>query len=303
MLEALAAALIVGRVLSGAAGIDYFLFFLSAQEVVRPGWVPAFCLSLLNTGLKIRENGMLPYVSHLYSQENETRASLLSLDILGLCLTREHRINQVKCFLDNDGLAFLFLTAVLEDRQSTGVNLDQTQLFKIDYFGKWAMEHEEPINLAQWAAALYTNIRNPYDTANTLLPMSMKKSRLFEESLFFLMRFSRLNEKFIRATINAKKYGSLVYLLIKYLCEEVYSKEDNHFTVEVILSYLIQETGQRDFCCWLNDPVPESVIIPQISVVSGSSIDLIIVALCQLVSEKQEVGKWTFNYLAIMRNV
>ena len=74
-------------------------------------------MSLINSGLRIKENGYIPYVSHMYGQENEYRLSVLSLNILNRLLIRQHRSLNLKKLLQKDGLGNLVILSAIEESQ------------------------------------------------------------------------------------------------------------------------------------------------------------------------------------------
>lgn len=95
-------------------GLDYLGFYMSSRETAQPGFCQSFLLSLVQTGLKLRENGVFPYLSHLYTQETETRVSVLSLTLFAKFITREHHVDYIKGHIRTDPLLNLMRLSLSE---------------------------------------------------------------------------------------------------------------------------------------------------------------------------------------------
>lgn len=175
LMEALIAVIYCGEVMGRSNLVNPFIFYMSAYETVKSNWTQRLILSLINTGLKVKENGYLPYVSHLYIQENETRSSVLSLSLLAALTTREHKIDAVSQALDVDPFMNLIAASLGDQSSLTGGQLPSLYSMKIDHLTKYLTLFDDVHSLTIWLSSLYQNIRNPLDYSNTILPGSMKK--------------------------------------------------------------------------------------------------------------------------------
>jgi hypothetical protein len=99
------------------------------------------------------------------------------------------------------------------------------------------------------------------------------------------------------------KYGSLVYVAVSYLVREHFSKNQNRATYELMLTFLLEYTSKKEICISLNNTINESVVIAEIPVVAGSSIDLLMVAICNLIMDAEQFTHYLFNFAAILRNM
>lgn len=99
------------------------------------------------------------------------------------------------------------------------------------------------------------------------------------------------------------KFGSLVYVAVSYLVKEHFSKNQNKTLYELLLTFLIEFTSKKEICVSLNNTINESVVIPEIPVVAGSSIDLLMVAISNLIMDAEQFTPYLFNFAAILRNM
>lgn len=174
-LEALTAVIYCGEYFSKYTLINPFILYLSGLNLAKSMWDRRLILTLLNTGLKIRENGYLPYVSHLYLQENETRSSVLALSLLSILITREHKIDQVVQALETNEYVQLIVATIGEEITISGKEFPSIDEVIIDHLTKYISLYDEVGAITPWLQSLYSNIRNPLDYSNTILPGSMKK--------------------------------------------------------------------------------------------------------------------------------
>lgn len=126
---------------------------------------------------------------------------------------------------------------------------------------------------------------------------------MFEESIILLTRLCRLNDRVKTVLSSNEKFSSLIYVVISYFVKEHYSKQRNTILYELTLTFLIEYTSKSSLCIGLNRVINESVVIPEVPVISGSSADLLIVVMSHLVVETANYDPLIFNYIAIMRNV
>lgn len=175
VMETLMAVVYYGEILGRETLVNPFVLYLSAFQLAREEWAKRFILSLINTGLKIKENGMIPYVSHMYIQETETRTSVLTLSLLSILITREHKIDAIGQALEKDHFTNLIIAAIGEEISVGTGNLPTIDDLKIDHLTKYISLFDDVHTLTVWLTSLYSNIRNPLDYSNTILPLSMKK--------------------------------------------------------------------------------------------------------------------------------
>lgn len=177
VMECMLTSLYLGETMAKRTKVNYFLQYYCTYELANYWWSRRIIYSLLNLGLNIRENGYLPYVSHLYIQDNQARSSVLALNLLALLITREHKIDHVSIAFGSDKLLDMTTLAVINlaaegEREKLSINS-----FRTDYLTKFVSTIEDEMLMDTWLTSLYNNVRNPLDSSNTILPMSMKKVR------------------------------------------------------------------------------------------------------------------------------
>lgn len=178
IMECMLTALYLGEIMAKVSNVNHFLQFFCTYELANPLWSRRLIFSLFNLGLKIRENGYLPYVSHLYIQDNETRSSVLALSLLALLITREHKIDHVSAAFESDSFLNIMAVSVYDMAQDDDKAKLTINSFRIDYLTKFVSMIEDDNTIDTWINALYNNVRNPLDSSNTILPLSMKKVRI-----------------------------------------------------------------------------------------------------------------------------
>lgn len=87
-------------------------------------------------------------------------------------------------------------------------------------------------------------------------------------------------------------YKSLIYIVVAQLVEQHYAAYNsgimkggvpwNKGLHQLLVVFLMEISVHQSLCVELNSIIPESVVIPQIPVFSGTSTDLLVVALSQL---------------------
>lgn len=178
LLESICTCLYVSKFFQLSLKVDYFKVMLSSQEVAQPGWVGNFLKSLLNTGLNFRENGIVPYMSHLYLQETSSRLSILCLNILGLVTTREHEMAS-RAVWPQSPVFFMFYQAFLKRIPNDRKEIRMREVY-IDHLSKYLFEFDTTFYMNMWLETLCAHIRNPYDSGNTILPGSMKRVNIHQ---------------------------------------------------------------------------------------------------------------------------
>jgi hypothetical protein len=118
-----------------------------------------------------------------------------------------------------------------------------------------------------------------------------------------LLRFIRLNSGMFKIMCIDKKFSSFPYMLVYHLVDIHYKKESRKEIFQVILSALIDMTTALDFCASLGQPINESVVIPHIPVLSGTSFDLLFVTFCYMIYESEEFAPHFQHFLAILKNM
>ena len=173
LLESFCTCLYVSKFLQLTLKVDYFKLTLSSQEMARSGWVGSFLKSLLNTGLNFKENGIMPYMSHLYLQETSSRLSILCLNVLGLVATREHEMASRAAWFQSP-IFFMFYQVFQKRIPNENKEARMKEIY-LDHLSKYIFEFDTTFYMTQWLETLCAHIRNPYDSGNTILPGSMKK--------------------------------------------------------------------------------------------------------------------------------
>lgn len=118
-----------------------------------------------------------------------------------------------------------------------------------------------------------------------------------------LLRLLRLSEKARTLAAAIPSYKSLIYIVVAQLVEQHYcgfssnSTNPNGATTwsrglhQLMVVFLMEVSAHQSLCVEFNAVIPESVIIPQIPVFSGSSVDLLFVAISQLLIDDKPRGK------------
>ena len=162
-------------------GINFFRLYLSMHHTLDEGFIPNIIKSLMNTSIYYKDNGLLPYTGYLYGQETDSRASTICLNILNILITREHEIANTMNWSSNKVYRIVYES--IRDRllDSSKQPPDGMNIYSIDYISKYIKEYDTAYYLTMWIDGLYKNIRNPYDSENTILPGSMKKVNVISQ--------------------------------------------------------------------------------------------------------------------------
>jgi hypothetical protein len=176
VLEGFLTAAYLSKFLVRGSKLDYFHIYLSFKTNLDGLFTGEVIQSLLNIGLRIKENGYLPYVSLLYLQELETRMSVIALNILSLLVTREHYIDRVKTQILHDPLMNLMILNIMNEKEKG--EIDQVrEVCRRDNLAFYLVMSTEIFNVNIRLTGLYNLVRNPYECENTLLKGSMKRVR------------------------------------------------------------------------------------------------------------------------------
>lgn len=121
--------------------------------------------------------------------------------------------------------------------------------------------------------------------------------------MIILIRLCHLNEKAREILSSNPKFTSLIYVIVSYFVKEHFAKPRNVALYELSLTFLIEYTSKTGLCASLNRLINESVVIPEIPVVSGSSADLLLVVMSYLITEAPNKDPYLYNFIAILRNM
>ena len=92
-------------------------------------------------------------------------------------------------------------------------------------------------------------------------------------------------------------------MLVNYLVAEFYDKEPRRRLIDLAIVFLMDLTSDYSSGVALNAPLGESILIPQLPVIAGSSVDLIVVAVCHLLEDCLLAENYSMNLLAILKNM
>ncbi len=129
------------------------------------------------------------------------------------------------------------------------------------------------------------------------------ETRLFEESLYLLSRLVHLNPRAKKAVTENPKLQGIPYMLVYYLVSEFYAKEPRRRLIDIAVTFLMDITSDFSAGVALNTPLAESILISQLPVIAGSSVDLIVVAVCHLLDDCPLVESYSMNLLAVLKNM
>lgn len=107
-----------------------------------------------------------------------------------------------------------------------------------------------------------------------------------------LLRLIRLSERARTLFASIPAYKSLIYIVVAQLVEQHYAAYNSGIgrggvpwskgLHQLLVVFLMEISVHQSLCVELNSTIPESVVISQIPVFSGTSTDLLFVALSQL---------------------
>lgn len=301
---------------------NYFLFFLSSYEKRKPGFCSLFLQSLIHQSMSYQENGALPYGGSIGGNSDTLRTSSISGLIASICLTREHQMQAITDEFDTNFKLYQIrehLTASSEEDKDIMEQTDDPERvdtltnrkggngeefnFKRDYLAKYIQGEDDEFKLRVWLDKFLKILRNPYDSEQTLLPGSMKRTELFDEVFYIFHRICRINGKFRNMIIMDPNTSSLNYILIYYLVDLYYNQGESTGLFEVIIALLMELSCDKTYCLNLNQPITESVLIEKLPVISGNYTDLFYVCFCYLLLESDNYMIYYANFLAIMKNM
>ena len=95
-----------------------------------------------------------------------------------MLITREHKIDHVSAAFESDSFLNIMAVSVYDMAQDDDKAKLTINSFRIDYLTKFVSMIEDDNTIDTWINALYNNVRNPLDSSNTILPLSMKKVRI-----------------------------------------------------------------------------------------------------------------------------
>lgn len=104
-----------------------------------------------------------------------------------------------------------------------------------------------------------------------------------------MTRLVHLNDNVKHILTANNKYRGLPYMMVYYLLKSqtVPVKVSDIKLCEMCIILLMELTCSHILPRMMNEPVNESIIIPHIPVVAGSSYDMIVVASCYLLGERE----------------
>lgn len=293
-----------------------FIFYMIAHERKQIGFVKMTALSLITTALSYNENGLVPYIGHYYKRNNKVRVAMLASNISGLILTREHQIDLISGKLAKDFRLVLiqnYMKEVTIDVEKLELDLIESAIEKIkkdqeefkysvDHFAKFiALENDETI-LLNWANQCVKIIRNPYESQNTLLPGSVAKTELFDETIYLFQRLSHLNSRFRGIVVSRPYFCTLNYIIVYHLAD-LAEKGEFLGLFEILVTLLMDLSTDKNYCMNLNKTIQETVMISSLPIVSGKYLDLIFVCFSYLLVAVEVPNEFCFNYLAILKNL
>ena len=293
-----------------------FLFHYTCLEKRRTGYCSAMLDSLINTALHYKENGKIPYVGRVAQDTNRLRLSQLCFFLVGVLLTREHQLTPIASNISTD-IRLLHIRqhgdfCFKEEReilQKDGERIntlmqeeDRIFSYVVDPFAKSLAFDENEQKLKRWITNFTSILRNPYEVEHSILPFSMKVTELFDEGLYAFFRICHMSSRFKSLMVMNKKSASLTYIFIYHLVELYFSADDPHL-FDILISLLMDLSGDKDYCLNLNQGITESVLIKRLPVISGSYLNLCFITFCYLLLDAQVFVVYHLNFLAILKNL
>lgn len=118
-----------------------------------------------------------------------------------------------------------------------------------------------------------------------------------------LGRLTHLNQRAKKAITESPKLQGIPYMVVYYLVSEFYAKEPRRRLIDLAIVFLMDLTSDYSIGVALNAPLAESILITQLPVIAGSSVDLLVVAVCHLIDDCPLVEYYMMNLLAILKNM